>query len=160
MPGSGKTTVGQLLAEGLGLDFYDLDSEVESSQGKTISEIFVSGGESLFRKIESETLLNIMSDESSFVLASGGGTPCFYTNMQEMNASGITFYLETPINLLVARTKQNEDRPLLKGNHKEKIKELLLARKKFYKQAMYHVKTATLSPQEIAKRIIESLVGI
>ena len=74
MPGSGKSTVGRILAKQLAMDFYDLDAEIESATGKTIAEIFSEGEEDLFRKIEAATLLKTITNQKSFVMAAGGGT--------------------------------------------------------------------------------------
>jgi shikimate kinase len=150
MPGSGKTTVGRLLAEELNLDFIDLDAEIISSQGKSIAEIFSVEGEELFRKIESETLINTINNETPFVMAAGGGTPCFLDGMQKMNDAGTTIYLDTPIDLLLSRTKRKQHRPLLSENHTEKLKELLKTRKNCYSHAKYELQTKNL---ELAGKI-------
>ncbi|RLD20829.1 MAG: shikimate kinase [Bacteroidetes bacterium] len=150
MPGSGKSTVGRLLAAELSLVFFDLDAEIISSQGKSIAEIFSEGGEELFRKIESETLINTINKETPFVMAAGGGTPCFLDGMQKMNDAGTTIYLDTPIDLLLSRTKKKQHRPLLGENHAEKLKELLKTRKDCYSKANYELQTKNL---ELAGKI-------
>ena len=157
MPGSGKSTVGRLLAEKLGLDFYDLDAEIEKARGRTIAEIFTDGGEDIFRKIEAETLINTIANKSSIIIAAGGGTPCFYDGMKFMNDSGVTVYLETPIELLISRTKRKQHRPLLSENHGEKMRNLLSTRQNCYLQANYVVNTADLGLQEKVGRIIKLL---
>ena len=157
MPGSGKSTVGRLVAEKLGLDFYDLDTEIEKAQGRAIAEIFSEDGEDVFRKIEAETLINTITNNSSIVMAAGGGTPCFYDGMKVMNESGITVYLETPIELLISRTKRKQHRPLLSENHAEKLKLLLSTRQNCYLQANHIVNTADLGLQEKVSRIIKLL---
>lgn len=159
MPGSGKSTVGRLLAEKLGLDFYDLDAEIEKARGRTIAEIFTDGGEDIFRKIEAETLINTIANKSSIIIAAGGGTPCFYDGMKFMNDSGVTVYLETPIELLISRTKRKQHRPLLSENHAEKMRNLLSTRQNCYLQANYVVNTANLGLQEKVGRIINLLSG-
>jgi shikimate kinase len=157
MPGSGKSTVGRLLAEKLGLDFYDLDSEIESNRGASIAEIFAEEGEDLFRELEAETLLKTIANKRSFVLAAGGGTPCFFDGMKVMHESGVTIYLDTPIDVLIARTKKKQHRPLLKENPASAIRELLNKRQKCYSQANYSVDTEGLNPQEKAEKIIKLL---
>jgi shikimate kinase len=154
MPGSGKSTVGKLLAEKLELDFYDLDNEIEKAQGRTIAEVFSEGGEDLFRKIEAEMLINTISNKDSLVIAAGGGTPCFYDGIKVMNESGVTVYLETPIELLISRTKRKQHRPLLSENHAEKMKLLLSTRQNCYAQANYIVNTGDLGLQEKVSKII------
>lgn len=156
MPGSGKSTVSRLLAEKLELDFYDLDAEIEAASGKTIAEIFMEGEET-FRKLEAATLLKSITNKKSFVMAAGGGTPCFFDGMKVMNESGITIYLDTPIDVLIARTKKKQHRPLLKENPATAIRELLSNRQKCYSQAVYSVNTAGLNPQEKVEKIIKLL---
>jgi len=157
MPGSGKSTVGRLLAEKLGLDFYDLDTEIEKTHGRAIAEIFSEGGEDLFRKIEAETLIKTIANKSSGVIAAGGGTPCFYDGMKVMNESGVTVYLETPIDLLISRTKRKQHRPLLSEDHAEKLKLLLSTRQNCYLQANHIVNTANLGLQEKVSKIFKHL---
>lgn len=156
MPGSGKSTVSRLLAEKLELDFYDLDAEIEAASGKTIAEIFTEG-EEVFRKLEAATLLKSITNKKSFVMATGGGTPCFFDGMKVMNESGITIYLDTPIDVLIARTKKKQHRPLLKENPATAIRELLSNRQNCYSQAVYRVNTAGLNPQEKVEKIIKLL---
>lgn len=156
MPGSGKSTVSRLLAEKLELDFYDLDAEIEAASGKNIAEIFTEG-EEVFRKLEAATLLKSITNKKSFVMAAGGGTPCFFDGMKVMNESGITIYLDTPIDVLIARTKKKQHRPLLKENPATAIRELHSNRQKCYSQAVYSVNTAGLNPQEKVEKIIKLL---
>jgi shikimate kinase len=113
MPGSGKTTIGRSLAEKLSVPFIDLDKEIEKREGKTISDIFSTDGEDHFRAIESRTLTEWSSRDDSFVLATGGGAPCFYNGIETMNATGLTIFLDVPIQELAQRTAKS-DRPLLK----------------------------------------------
>lgn len=157
MPGSGKSTVGRLLAEELGLDFYDLDSEIESAQGKSIAEIFSDEGEEKFRSLESQALIKLIAKENSFVMAAGGGTPCFLDGIKIMNESGVTVYLETPIEVLISRTKRKQHRPLLSENHDEKMRELLNTREICYSQAHYALHTAVLGLKQKVDGIIKLL---
>lgn len=157
MPGSGKSTVGRLVAEKLGLDFFDLDAEIEKSQGRTIAEIFSEDGEDLFRKTEAEILRNTIANKSAIVIAAGGGTPCFYDGIKLMNESGVTVYLETPIEILISRTKRKQHRPLLSENHAEKMRNLLSTRQDCYSQANYVLNTADLGRQEKVEKIIALL---
>ena len=156
MPGSGKSTVGRLLAKKLGLEFYDLDTEIESAGGKTIAEIF-SEGEEVFRKLEARVLLKTISNNKPFVMAAGGGTPCFFDGMKIMSESGDTIYLDTPIDVLITRTKRKSHRPLLKENPALAIEVLLNKRQKCYSQAMYRVDTRGLNPEQKAEKIIKLL---
>ena len=154
MPGSGKSTVGRLLAVRLGLDFYDLDTEIELEHNRSIAEIFAYGEEDSFRRIESATLLRFLNQENPFVMATGGGTPCFYNGIKLMNDSGITVYLDTPSDILIDRTGRKSHRPLLKSDRNSVMKELLNVRQSCYSQATYNLDTAVLNLDEKVEKII------
>src|SRR5258708_25113313 len=94
LPGSGKTTLGKQVAEKLNLPFIDLDLEIEKLEGKTVQEIFAKRKENYFRELESRTLKNFCSGKSDFVMATGGGAPGFFDNMDVMNNSGKTVFLD------------------------------------------------------------------
>jgi shikimate kinase len=120
--GSGKTTIGKLLAKKMGLQFIDVDVFIENRYRKTISAIFEERGEEGFRKIERQALSEIIEFENS-VISTGGGLPCFFDNMELMNKAGITIYLKTSVEELLKRLgsgKQN--RPLIKGKSPEELK--------------------------------------
>jgi shikimate kinase len=142
--GSGKSTLGPILAEKLGLTFIDLDQRIESSERKSIPEIFAGQGENHFRKLERATLIAALK-EDNFVLACGGGTPCFSDNMDLMKKTGLVLYLKFSPKKLSERLKNSGDaRPLLLPgpgvsleNH---ISEMLEKREPFYKMANYTLK--------------------
>lgn len=115
MMGAGKSWWGARLAERLHLPFVDLDREIETGEGATVSDIFATQGESRFRVLEREYLHRTALLPEA-VVATGGGTPCFFDNMDWMNAHGTTVYLDTPIHLLGARLLSGKNtRPLLQG---------------------------------------------
>lgn len=119
---SGKTTFGEALAKRLNRKFYDLDREIEKCLDKKISEIFQSEGESRFREIEAEILKKIGS-ESNVVVSCGGGTPCFYDNLEYMRGRGVTVWLDTQVEIIYKRIEeQNEGRPLVNGLQGEKLR--------------------------------------
>ncbi len=142
--GSGKTYVGKRIAQELDLPFYDLDEYIEEKEGKSISDIFQSKGEDYFRQIERMCLrdFGIIGDA---VIACGGGTPCFFDNLEWINTIGVSIYLQTPTKLLVERlAKKQAQRPLIAGKSKSELKsfieEQLKKRVAFYKKAtiIYH----------------------
>ena len=155
MPFSGKSTTGKLLATQLGLKFFDLDIIITEESKISITEIFQLKGESHFRLLEQQALNNLIKTETNFVLACGGGTPCYFDNLQNMNANGHTVFLDVPVAQLVERAIKNDyaDRPLLKeesaGDLIAKFSELLVSRSSFYRQAQHHYNTGTGTIDEL-----------
>ena len=90
MPGSGKSTMAKFLCSQISLSFYDLDLEIEKNEGKNIREIFKENGENYFREIETFTLKKIIKEKNNFILATGGGTPCFNDNMNPVSYTHLT----------------------------------------------------------------------
>ena len=121
MPGSGKTTLGKQVAAALSLPFVDLDDEIEAHEGKTIPEIFTSRGEDYFRKTESALLQLWATGEKSFVMSTGGGAPCFYDGIEVINRSGVSIFIDVPIDQLVKRVAQKSDRPLLDTKDQDEL---------------------------------------
>ena len=113
--GSGKSHTGKSLAQLLNVDFIDLDEQLVKAEGKSISRIFEEQGEEAFRQLE-QGQLQSLSDIADAVIATGGGTPCFFDNMEWMNQNGLTIYLKADDALLAQRLKNETDqRPLIKG---------------------------------------------
>ena len=141
--GSGKTTVGKKLAKKLNYQFVDLDDILVEKCGCSIAEYFEKQGEESFRLIEQLTLRESFSFEKT-VIATGGGAPCFFNNMDEILDHGISFYLKANANLLFSRLKDAKDqRPLLNKLTNEQLthnlEDLLSKRDKFYSRANYSV---------------------
>ena len=137
--GSGKTHWGRVVAEQLGCLFLDLDVFIEANEGMTISEIFSSSGENGFRELERDYLRQLAALPPAIV-ATGGGTPCFFDNMDWMKAHGVTIYLKTPPEVLFERLKNERlHRPLLKNLNdaglREFIRERLELREPFYNRS-------------------------
>ena len=116
MPGSGKTTLGKQLATHLKLPFIDLDDEIVKAAGKSIKEVFEQEGEDYFRKLESKLLKKNIDTHPNFVMATGGGTPCFFDNMDVMKKAGVVVFLNTSLQTIQARLAGQEitKRPLMK----------------------------------------------
>lgn len=135
--GSGKTYWGRKLSQKLGIPFFDLDEQTASHEGKSISEIFATEGEEYFRLLEKNTLHTISESHTSFVMAAGGGTPCYFNNIEYMNRAGTTVWLNTPIDLLFERLlKEKEQRPLLKNLKDDQLKGFII--KKFADRKIYY----------------------
>lgn len=141
--GSGKSTIGPILANALGFDFADIDRLIEEKAGISIREIFAQRGEQAFRVLEREVLME-MSGQTDRVIALGGGTIANEENFRLIRENGILVYLQLPPEDLVRRVKHKSDRPLLndeEGNKlsedilKQRIEHLLQHRKQFYERA-------------------------
>jgi len=155
--GSGKTTLGRELAGVMQMDFKDLDEEIEKNEGTTISELFQSKGEEYFRSKES-FYMRSLEQTNNVIIATGGGTPCFYDNMQWMNDHGLTVYLNLPPEILFQRLRPQVDhRPLLKGKTDEEllqfIRERLKERSSYYGQSEIIVEGNSLSASGLQKQI-------
>ncbi len=151
--GSGKSTAGQKLATKLNYQFIDLDKFIESEYGKTIPQIFAEKGENEFRAFEHNALKKIIENENA-VVACGGGTPCFYNNIDLMNNTGVTVYIKLSVDALVSRLKMaKEERPLIKNKTEEELKKFvnrqLELREDFYKKAQFLVKGKDLDVDEL-----------
>ena len=137
--GAGKTTLGKAFARAMGLTFIDLDWYIEERFHKTIRQLFTERGEDGFRDLE-KRMLHEASEFEDVVISVGGGTPCFFDNMEYMNAAGETVFLDVDIKVLFRRLKvAKQQRPLLDGKTDEElmlfIQEALQARLPFYTKA-------------------------
>ena len=139
--GSGKTTVGKALSKETGMMFYDLDWYIESRMRKTISQIFAEKGEEGFRQIE-YNMLHEVAEFEDVIISCGGGTPCFFDNMDYLNQQGDVVYLKaTPETLYKHLLMAKVERPLLKDKTPEEliayITEHLKEREPFYGKARH-----------------------
>jgi shikimate kinase len=135
--GSGKTYWGRELSRKLNLPFFDLDEQVVAHEGKAINEIFSEHGEEYFRLAEKDTLHIITESHDSFVMATGGGTPCFFNNVEYMNQSGITVWINTPVDTLFQRLAgEKKTRPLIRQLSDEQLKGFII--KKFADRRIYY----------------------
>ena len=157
MMGSGKSYWKQWLAKQLKTGGYDLDFIIESQEERTISEIFNEEGEAYFRKTEAK-LLRWFGEKKSFVLATGGGTPCFHDNMDWMNQEGITIWLDESIDVLVERLlNEKAHRPLISHLDKNGIHSFLTEKYKerlpYYSKAKHQLSGADLTMDSFKKII-------
>ena len=135
--GSGKTHWGRLLSQKLGIPFFDLDEQVVEHAGKSIPEIFATEGEEHFRMQEKEVLHIITESHESFVMACGGGSPCYFNNIDYMNQSGATVWINTAVEILFQRLiKEKEKRPLIKDLSDEQLRTFII--KKFADRKIYY----------------------
>nr|MBP7471553.1 shikimate kinase [Prevotella sp.] len=139
--GAGKTTVGKALAKDLGIEFYDLDWYIENRMHKTIKQLFDEYGEDGFRQIE-HNMLHEVAEFENVIISCGGGTPCFYDNIDYMNNQGDTIYLKATPEVLYNHLKMGKTvRPLLLNKTPDEvksfIKEQLALREPFYNRAEY-----------------------
>lgn len=159
--GSGKTTLGQKIAKKLNLQFVDLDQKIIEEVGMSIPEYFEKYGEDSFRKIESKVLKQ-SAQYGNAIISTGGGTPCFYDNMEWMLKKGKVFYLKLSSAAIYSRlnTPKVTQRPALKGLRDgdllEHIKQKLQERAKDYEKAHFHINPLNNPIKEILN-IIQSI---
>ena len=139
--GAGKTTVGKALAKALGMEFYDLDWYIEARMRKTVPQLFAERGEEGFRKVE-RNMLHEVAEFEGVVLSCGGGTPCFFDNIDYMNSRGPVVYLKaTPEVLCKHLLMGKTERPLIKGKTPSELAAFITAqleqREPFYAKATY-----------------------
>ena len=150
MPSSGKTTVGKLVADILGREFYDVDEEIKRETGRTPSDIINKDGEAVFRDIES-TVVRRLVKESGKVIALGGGSVIREENVLAFRQNGVVFYLNRPLSLLTA-----EDRPI---SQKEGIKALYEKRRSLYENAADFT-VESINATSSAENIVAILNGL
>lgn len=151
--GCGKSTLGRKLAATLNLDFIDLDTFLEEKYFKTIPQIFAVEGEGAFR-IKEQKVLHEVSAFDDVVVATGGGAPCFFDNMEVMNNSGFCFFLDVDTESLVKRLIHSKtERPIIKGKSPEElhlfIDQMMLKRRPFYEKARYIIKDNEIKPEQV-----------
>ena len=162
--GSGKTTIGKLVAKQLKIKFLDLDEYIEKAEGKTIAQIFLDRGELYFRKKEFFYLNEILTSNSSFLLSTGGGTPCYGNNMEAIiKATKNNLYLKISLNELVNRlSKGKAHRPLIANIQDIALPEFigkhLFERSFYYNQAEVKISCDDKSPEELAAEILKGLI--
>lgn len=123
--GAGKTTLGRALAKELDIQFIDLDSYIEKRLCKSVSQIFAENGEEGFRDIE-RRMLHEVGDFENVVISTGGGTPCFFDNIEYMNRQGATVFLDVPVERLFIRLKiARKKRPLIMEKNDDELRDFI-----------------------------------
>ncbi len=155
--GSGKSTVGRLVADALGLLFVDLDAEIERREGRSIPRIFAEGSEADFRRVEGRVLEEVLAaaDESGFVLALGGGTLTQVAARDALRGRARVVFLDTPVEVCWSRARHSQ-RPL--ATSEEDFRSLAAGRSTSYREtADITVSTEGLSRGQVAKRVLEAV---
>lgn len=165
--GAGKTTVGKALAKDLGLDFYDLDWYIEARMHKTVPQIFAERGEEGFRLVE-RNMLHEVAEFENVVISCGGGTPCFFDNIDYINRQGSTVYLKASPEVLYRHLRMGKVvRPLLQGKTQPEVERFIIQqlqeRQQYYQKAKYTLDVNLLDNYEkikISVARLRRLLGI
>jgi shikimate kinase len=150
--GSGKSTVGKILAEKLNMNFVDIDKLIEEKEGMRIKDIFEQKGESYFRELERKQIEAIVNQEG-LVVSTGGGLGANLGNMNLMKKNGDVVWLDVSLNTVLDRLKNDQDRPLLK-QPTEKIRQLFEERKNVYRLANIRINADKKTPSQIVEEIL------
>jgi shikimate kinase len=156
--GTGKTYSGQQLSQKLSIPFFDLDEEIVKHEGKSINEIFAKEGEEYFRLLEKDVLHIITEYNENFIMACGGGTPCYYNNIDYMNKEGISVWLNTSVDTLYHRlTHEKDKRPLIKDLSDDQLRGYIA--KKFSDRKIYYEQASIIIDEEPAPldKLIEKI---
>ena len=159
LPGCGKTTLGKEIASSLKLPFIDLDAEIEERHGAAIREIFKQKGEAFFRARDSAQLKEWCRSEKSFVMATGGGAPVFFDNLEAINRSGKSIFLDVPAREIARRILNTPlaERPLLANatpdSLKDQIEFMRSQRLPFYRKAHFIFSGNAISADEVITEI-------
>jgi shikimate kinase len=152
VPGAGKSTVGEILAKNLNLNFIDTDTVIEARANKTISDIFIQDGEPSFRELEKQVIEESLLDQNSVISVGGGALMNDQT--RDLVSQQECVWLQTGLAKAVERVGMNRNRPLLLGNVRGQLADLMSAREPFYIEcAKYTVDTDELNAQQVAEKI-------
>ena len=154
MMGSGKSSIGSLVAKKLGLDFIDIDKEIENETGVSIKTIFKNKGEEFFRKIEERITLKKLKLNSSVISLGGGGF--INSNIRkEILKSHLSFWLSNSNKVLLERIRNSKKRPLTMNTNDNELIDLIKKRSNIYSKALYEIKCDNLLKNEVVKKIID-----
>ncbi len=161
---SGKSSIGKKLAKKCNLPFIDLDDYIAEKEKLSISAIFKTKGEIYFRKIEAESLHELLHKKKDFILAVGGGTPCYGNNMELINKNATSFYLKASIQTIynkLSKPKNKHKRPLISAIATDDLKEFIA--KHLFERSQYYEQTTTIividnkTKKEIVKEISSNM---
>lgn len=159
--GSGKTHWGRLLSKKLGLAFYDLDTVIVEQEKKSVSDIFAEKGEEYFRYKETEALERIAGEQDGFILSCGGGTPCFFNNIEFMKKSGKVIWLNTSTDVLKQRLlRERKSRPLIREVDESDLERYIVRklseRRMYYQQADVMVNEESVTMEELIRLLFQT----
>ena len=154
MMGSGKSSIGSLVAKKLKLDFIDIDKEIEDELGESIKKIFETKGEDYFRKFEEKTTLKRLK-LNSVVISLGGGAFTNKNIRKEVLKNHLSFWLNWSDIILLDRIKNSKKRPLAFNATDNELIDLIKKRSNIYSKALYEIKCDKLSKNEIVKKILK-----
>ena len=154
MMGSGKSSIGLLVAKKLKLNFIDIDNEIEKKLGTTISKIFDEKGEDFFRKVEEKLTIKNLKLHSS-VISLGGGAFINENIRKEVLKNHLSFWLNWNINILLGRIKNSKKRPLAINSSDDQIINLIQKRSNIYAKALFEIKCDNLTKNEVVNKIIK-----
>ena len=159
--GAGKTTLGKAFARQMDIPFVDLDWYIEERFHKTVGELFTERGETGFRELE-RNMLHEVAEFENVVISTGGGAPCFFDNMDFMNRTGKTVFLDVHPDVLFRRLRvAKQQRPILQGKQDDELKEFIIRalekRTPFYSQAQYVFNADELEDRSQIEKSVEKL---
>ena len=155
MMGSGKSSIGSLVAKKLSLDFVDVDKEIEKELGLSISKIFETKGEDYFRKFEEKITLKILKINST-VVSLGGGAFVNKVIRKEVLKNHISFWLNWNDEILINRIKNSKKRPIAFKSTDNELIDLIKKRSNIYSKALYEIKCDKMSKNEIVKKVLKN----
>ena len=158
MPAAGKSSIGKQLAKKTNYIFIDLDDVISAKEEVSIKHLFQDKGETYFREIESKYLKEVSQTKADTVVSLGGGTPCFYDNMDVILSSGKVFYINAPAYVIISRIMRGvTKRPLFAGLNedelRDKVSQLVKEREPFYLKAHHQIDAKTRSKKDIVDEI-------
>jgi shikimate kinase len=159
--GAGKTHWGRQLSAKLGLPFFDLDEQITTHAGKSIAEIFEEEGEELFRLQEKDVLHIITESHDSFIMACGGGSPCYFNNIEYMNRAGTTVWIHASLDVLFNRLiTEREKRPLIRKLNEDQLRNYIQKkfadRRIYYEQAQICVEEEPVELDQLIEKIFHA----
>lgn len=162
--GAGKTTIGRVLARQLGVDFYDLDWYVENRFQMKIPDIFKQRGEAGFRDLERK-MLHEVAEFENVVISCGGGTPCFFDNIDYMNEQAETFFLQATPDVLIQHLQMGKSvRPLIQGKSPDELRDYIIEslqqRTPFYAKAKHTIDIEVIHTKEQIQQYVEQIISL